>query len=191
MWLDSLPDLVRQELPVDDLLEWLVAKHPNPNSTDVLAGFSRLVFHREFRAAFAEGTPQVYPIQDGEIEAAQQGRLPDLMTLADVRGDLQSHTTGSDGRAGLEIMANAARDLGYAYLAITDHSRSRPLGLDAATFESCYDGRLHQKRIASNFAEGERRRINSTPTFMIGDKRYTAALSYDELKAAVDSATKK
>jgi protein-disulfide isomerase len=65
------------------------------------------------------------------------------------------------------------------------------IGLNTTTFESCYDGRLHQKRIAANFAEGERRRVNSTPTFMIGDKRYPAALSYDELKAAVDSATKK
>jgi DNA polymerase (family X) len=60
----------------------------------------------------------------GEIEAAQQGRLPHLVTLDDIRGDLHSHTQASDGRATLEAMADHARQLGYAYLAITDHSRS-------------------------------------------------------------------
>jgi DNA polymerase (family 10) len=58
----------------------------------------------------------------GEVEAAQQGGLPDLITPDDVRGDLQSHTTASDGRASLEEMARAARALGREYLAVTDHS---------------------------------------------------------------------
>ena len=70
MWLDSLPELVRQDLPVSDLLEWLVSKHPNPRSADVLAGLSRLVFHREFRAAFAEETQRAYVIQDCELQGA-------------------------------------------------------------------------------------------------------------------------
>jgi len=65
------------------------------------------------------------------------------------------------------------------------------IGLDAAKFESCYDARTHQKRIEGNFAEGERRKVNSTPTFVIADKAYANALSYDELKAIVDSAAKK
>jgi protein-disulfide isomerase len=63
------------------------------------------------------------------------------------------------------------------------------IALNGGKFESCYDARTHQKRIEANFAEGERRRVNSTPTFMIGDNRYPTALSYDELKRAVDSAT--
>lgn len=58
----------------------------------------------------------------GEIEAAQEGELPNLITLEDIRGDLQSHTTASDGRASLEEMAQAARELGRDYLAVTDHS---------------------------------------------------------------------
>lgn len=58
----------------------------------------------------------------GEVEAAQQGELPDLITLEDVQGDLQSHTTASDGRASLKEMAQAARALGRDYLAVTDHS---------------------------------------------------------------------
>ena len=58
----------------------------------------------------------------GEIEAAQNGSLPDLITLDDIRGDLQMHTQASDGHDSLEAMARAARDRGYEYIAITDHS---------------------------------------------------------------------
>jgi len=58
----------------------------------------------------------------GEVEAAEEGELPDLITLEDVRGDLQTHTTASDGRASLKEMAEAARELGYDYLAVSDHS---------------------------------------------------------------------
>lgn len=69
MWLDSLPDLVRRDLPVEDLLLWLITKHPSPNPSDVLAGFSRLLFHRDFSAAFADQMPRTYTAQNGEIEA--------------------------------------------------------------------------------------------------------------------------
>lgn len=65
------------------------------------------------------------------------------------------------------------------------------LQLDTKKFESCFDARAHQKRIEANFAEGERRKVNSTPTFYIGDVAYRNALSYDELKAIVDSVSKK
>lgn len=69
----------------------------------------------------------------GEIEAAQGGNLPDLVTLDDICGDLQCHTTASDGHASLKEMARAAKDLGYEYLAITDHSKFIGItqGLDA------------------------------------------------------------
>ena len=59
----------------------------------------------------------------GELEAARKGELPKLVELADIKGDLHSHTTYSDGREPLERMALAARERGYAYLAITDHPR--------------------------------------------------------------------
>jgi protein-disulfide isomerase len=65
------------------------------------------------------------------------------------------------------------------------------IGLNVSQFESCYDTRKHQNRIVANFAEGERRRVNSTPTFIVGDKQVANALSYDELKAMVDEAAKK
>jgi len=60
----------------------------------------------------------------GEIEAAQAGTLPELVTLQSLRGTFHNHTTESDGRATLEEMAHAARDLGLEYLGIADHSRS-------------------------------------------------------------------
>jgi DNA polymerase (family X) len=59
----------------------------------------------------------------GEIEAAQQDRLPQLITLKDVRGDLHTHTKVTDGRNTLEEMAEAAEARGYDYLAITNHSQ--------------------------------------------------------------------
>jgi DNA polymerase (family 10) len=64
----------------------------------------------------------------GELRAAREGKLPDLVSLDDVRGDLHAHTTLSDGRNTLEQMAAAARRRGYAYLAITDHSASHGFG---------------------------------------------------------------
>jgi hypothetical protein len=70
MWLDSLPDLVRSDLPVVDLMGWLVEKYPERDTSDVLAGFSGLVFHRDFHAAFTDQTPQAYDTTDGEIKAS-------------------------------------------------------------------------------------------------------------------------
>jgi DNA polymerase (family X) len=60
----------------------------------------------------------------GEIEAAETGKLPKLVTLADIRGDLQMHTTASDGKNSIEEMGVAARELGYDYIALTDHSQA-------------------------------------------------------------------
>jgi DNA polymerase (family X) len=64
----------------------------------------------------------------GELEAAAAGTLPDLVQRSDLRGDLHCHTTASDGTASIEEMAAAARDAGYEYLAITDHSASFGFG---------------------------------------------------------------
>ncbi len=59
-----------------------------------------------------------------EIEQATNHALPVLLTRADIRGDLHAHTTESDGTAGIEEMAAAAKALGYEFLAITDHSKA-------------------------------------------------------------------
>lgn len=62
------------------------------------------------------------------------------------------------------------------------------VGLNVGMWEECYDSRKHQGRIMANLAEGERRRVGSTPTFIIGDRMYPGAVPYDFLKAVVDSA---
>lgn len=61
----------------------------------------------------------------GEIEASAAGQLPGPVALSDIRGDLHSHTTWSDGKESLEGMVNAARARGLEYIAITDHSKSQ------------------------------------------------------------------
>ena len=58
----------------------------------------------------------------GELEAAERRALPTLIELSDIRGDLHTHTTETDGRDDIETMALAAREAGLSYLAITDHS---------------------------------------------------------------------
>jgi DNA polymerase (family 10) len=64
----------------------------------------------------------------GELKAAREGKLPDLVSVDDIHGDLHAHTTLSDGRNTLEEMAAAGRARGYAYMAITDHSASHGFG---------------------------------------------------------------
>jgi DNA polymerase (family 10) len=92
------------------------------------------VFHGEQRVAGATEA-EVFQAADlpyiepelrenrGEIEAAQNGRLPHLITLENIRGDLHAHTNATDGRNTLEEMVQAAQDRGYEYLAITNHSQ--------------------------------------------------------------------
>ena len=64
------------------------------------------------------------------------------------------------------------------------------VGLDVAKWETCFDARKYQKRISANLAEGLRRGVGSTPSFVIGDKLYRGMGSYDELKKIVDSVSK-
>jgi DNA polymerase (family 10) len=74
----------------------------------------------------------------GELKAAREGKLPELVSLDDINGDLHSHTTLSDGRNTLEEMAEAGRERGYAYMAITDHSASHGFG-DHVTEERLWE----------------------------------------------------
>jgi DNA polymerase (family 10) len=69
----------------------------------------------------------------GEIEKAEQGAIPKLVELSDIKGDLHTHTEWSDGHDSIEELARAARDMGYQYIAITEHSAGRGIahGLDA------------------------------------------------------------
>jgi DNA polymerase (family 10) len=79
----------------------------------------------------------------GELEAARNGNLPELIRVEDIRGELHCHTVASDGRNTIEEMAEAARDRGYDYIAITDHSASHGFGNEVSPDEL----RRHIERI--------------------------------------------
>ncbi|MBS0383404.1 MAG: DNA polymerase/3'-5' exonuclease PolX [Proteobacteria bacterium] len=103
-----------------------VARGLKINEYGVYRGKTRIAGRSEDEIFASVGLPYIPPElreNRGEIEAARAGRLPKLVRLQDIRGDLHAHTTASDGHDSLEAMASAARSLGYAYLAITDHSR--------------------------------------------------------------------
>jgi len=86
----------------------------------------------------------------GEIAAAEEHKLPHLIERTDIKGDLQMHSTESDGRNSLEEMAEAARKLGHEYIAITDHSKAVTVanGLDEKRMA------VHIKRIQQTSAKG-------------------------------------
>jgi DNA polymerase (family 10) len=89
-----------------------------------------------FRAVGLPWIPPELREDRGELEAARTHSLPELVDRGDIRGDLHAHTTDSDGRDSLAAMVEAARALGYEYLAITDHTPSLRItgGLDRAGF---------------------------------------------------------
>jgi DNA polymerase (family 10) len=109
------------------------------NEYGVYRGTRRVGGRDEREVAASVGLPWIPPElreNRGEIEAALAGSLPRLVEPADIRGDLQSHTTDSDGRDTLAVMAHAAEALGYQYLAVTDHTPAVRVagGLDRAGF---------------------------------------------------------
>jgi DNA polymerase (family 10) len=106
------------------------------NEYGVFKGEKQIAGKREEEVFDHVGLPFIEPELregQGEIEAAQKGKLPKLVTLKDIRGDLHAHTKETDGRHSLEQMVEAARERGYEYVAITDHSKrlSMTHGFDA------------------------------------------------------------
>jgi DNA polymerase (family 10) len=81
----------------------------------------------------------------GEIQAAEQGRLPRLIELADIRGDLHTHTVATDGKNSIGDMAQKAKEMGRSYIAITDHSKAVRVA-----------GGLNEKELAKHFKEIEK-----------------------------------
>jgi DNA polymerase (family X) len=77
----------------------------------------------------------------GEVQAAEEGRLPKLIEIGDLAGDLHMHSTWSDGRATIAEMAAACAARGYRYMAITDHSKVLAMtgGLDAARLRAQWE----------------------------------------------------
>ena len=81
----------------------------------------------------------------GEIQAAENGKLPKLIELADIRGDLQMHTRATDGKNSITEMAEKAKEMGYEYIAITDHSKAVRVA-----------GGLNEKELAKHLKEIEK-----------------------------------
>ncbi|TCT10128.1 DNA polymerase (family 10) [Paralcaligenes ureilyticus] len=97
------------------------------NEYGVFSGTRRIASETEAAVFQAVGLPYIEPElreNRGEFAAAQSGKLPQLIHLADLAGDLHSHTKASNGRNSLREMAIEAKKRGLSYLAITDHSRS-------------------------------------------------------------------
>ena len=96
------------------------------NEYGVFRGSERIAGDDEASVYKSVGLPYIPPElreDRGEIEAAREGRLPKLVELSDLRGDLHAHTKATDGHNGLREMALAAKVFGLDYLAITEHSR--------------------------------------------------------------------
>lgn len=96
------------------------------NEYGVFRGDRRIAGTEEAEVYDALGLPWIPPElreDRGEIDAARERVLPSLVRRQDLRGDLHVHTSASDGSASIEKMADAAKALGYEYIAITEHSR--------------------------------------------------------------------
>jgi DNA polymerase (family 10) len=111
------------------------AKGLKINEYGVFRGTKRIAGREEADIFAAVGLPYIEPElreDRGEIQAAFAGKLPKLVRLEDVRGDLHLHTTASDGKNSLGEMAQAAKAAGYEYIAITEHTRHATIarGLD-------------------------------------------------------------
>jgi DNA polymerase (family 10) len=114
------------------------------NEYGVFAGDARVAGETEESVYRAVGLPWIAPElreDRGEIDAAREGRLPELVEAADIQGELHSHTTATDGRASLEEMALGARRCGLKYLAVTDHSHYLRMvdGLDERRLQAQMD----------------------------------------------------
>jgi DNA polymerase (family 10) len=96
------------------------------NEYGVFRGDERIAGEDEASVYASVGLPYIEPElreDTGEIEVARAGRLPHLVELGDLKGDLHAHTRATDGHDSLRDMALAAKKLGFEYLAITEHSR--------------------------------------------------------------------
>ena len=118
----------------------------------------------------------------GELEAALGGRLPKLIDLKDLRGDLHSHSTYSDGKSTIDEMVEHAAELGYEYIALTDHSPSQRIARGLAL------DRLEQK--IEEIRSLRKRRRDRPPRILIGaevDILADGKLDYpDEILARLD-----
>nr|MBI3612091.1 DNA polymerase/3'-5' exonuclease PolX [Nitrospirota bacterium] len=131
------------------------------NEYGVFEGEQYVAGQTEESVYAAVGLPWIPPElreNRGEFDAAREGRLPQLVQLGDLRGDLHAHTNATDGRNSLREMARAARERGFEYLAVCDHSRRLTMthGLDAKRLLAQLDeiDRLNETRPGITLLKG-------------------------------------
>ncbi len=100
--------------------DWKLNEYGLFKDDDLLAGKEEEALYHRLNLAWV---PPEMREDRGEVDAAAEDRLPELIEHDEVRGDLQCHTTASDGNNSIEEMARSAKDFGFSYLAITDHSQ--------------------------------------------------------------------
>ncbi len=134
--------------------DWGGALLRHTGSAAHLARLSQLEGATEEAVYAANGLPYVAPElreDSGEIEAALAGTLPRLIELSDLKGDMHCHTNETDGVSTLEEMAEAARARGYAYMALTDHSRSLTI-TNGLSLERLEEARRRVQQLNQNLA---------------------------------------
>ena len=114
------------------------------NEYGAFKGDKRVAGRTEKEIFALVGLPYIEPElreNRGEIDAAATHKLPHLVTVGDIRGDLHTHTTATDGKNSIEEMARAAKERGYDYLAISDHTKHVTIahGMDAKGFARQFD----------------------------------------------------
>ncbi len=123
---------------------WKLSEYGLFEGEKVLARRTEEEVYKKFGLAWI---PPELREDQGEIEAAEKGELPKLVELKEIKGDLQMHTTASDGKTSVEEMAEAAKKRGYQYILITDHSKAVTIanGLDEKRAEENIK-RIHATR---------------------------------------------
>jgi DNA polymerase (family 10) len=100
---------------------WKLSEHGLFNGRKRLAGKTEAEVYKKLKLPLI---PPELREDHGEVDAAEKDDLPKLIDLDDIRGDLHAHTTATDGKQSIKEMAKAAKERGYDYLAITDHSKA-------------------------------------------------------------------
>jgi DNA polymerase (family 10) len=147
-------------------------------------GGSEILCAQEAEVYTTLGLPWIPPElreDRGEVQAGLEGRLPQLVTLGDLRGELHAHTDWSDGAATLDEMVEAARNVGLAYLVISDHSQS--LGVaQGLSIERLWEQRSLIEQLREMLGDGMRL-LHGTEVEILADGR----LDYpDEVLAELD-----
>lgn len=118
--------------------DWKLNEYGLFENDDRIAGKTEISVYKKLGLQYIE--PELRENR-GEINAAKKDKLPDLIEFEDIRGDLHAHTKHTDGKSTLSEMIKGAKDMGYDYLAITEHTQNVHVagGLEESEFKELFD----------------------------------------------------